>query len=275
MKKFLLSCAISLALAGLVHADVGLVAQAPVITSGHGTVTGDKVNVRSRPDKNSEVVGQLTKGASVEVLDRKGEWLKITLPAHAKCYVAARFIQDGASTGDAVNIRCGPGANFKDVGKLARGEKVEVIETAGEWTQIKPTAHCTGWVAAEFVELAMPTPTPAPIQTTEVVPPPVSQPLIVTAPLPAPAATSSAEIETHYVVKDGYLARAKEANARTPYALMTESVGGRAYIMAYLDAPQMDLARYEGKHVRVLGNQSWKRDERYPVIAVERLDPVW
>jgi hypothetical protein len=45
--------------------------------------------------------------------------------------------------------------------------------------------------------------------------------------------------------------------------------------MAYLDAPQMDLVRYEGKHVRVLGNQTWKRDERYPVIAVERLDPVW
>jgi hypothetical protein len=56
---------------------------------------------------------------------------------------------------------------------------------------------------------------------------------------------------------------------------MTENVGGRQYIMAYLDAPQMNLARYDGKHVRVLGNQRWKSDERYPVIAIERLDMVW
>ncbi len=273
MKKFLLSCAISLAVAGLARADVGLVAQAPVLTSGHGTVKSDKVNIRSRPDKNSEVVGQLAKGDGVEVLDRKGDWLKIALPAHAKCYVASKFIHDGASTGDAVNIRCGPGANFKDVGKLAKGEKVEVVETAGDWTRIKPTAHCAGWVAAEFIEMAAPA--PAPIQTTEVAPPPISQPPVATAPMPAPPATSSPEIETHYVVKDGYLASVQEAGAPARYALMTETVGGRAYIMAYLDAPQMDLVRYEGKHVRVLGNQTWKRDERYPVIAVERLDPVW
>lgn len=275
MKKFLLSCAISLTLAALARADVGLVAQAPVLTTGHGTVTSDKVNIRSRPDKNSEIVGQLAKGDSVEVLDRKGDWLKIALPAHAKCYVASKYIHDGASTGDAVNIRCGPGTNFKDIGKLAKGEKVEVIEASGEWTQIKPTAHCAGWVAAEFVQIAPPAPTPAPIQTTEVMPPPVSQPLVATAPIPAPPLTPSDEIETHYVVKDGYLAGVKDPNAPARYALMTETVGGRSYIIAYLDAPQTDLVRYEGKHVRVLGNQTWKRNERYPVIAVERLDPVW
>ena len=92
MKKFVLLCAISLAVAGSTRADMGLVAQAPVITSGHGTVTKDKVNVRARADKNAEVVAQLAKGDSVEVLDRKGDWLKITLPASAKCYVASKFL---------------------------------------------------------------------------------------------------------------------------------------------------------------------------------------
>ena len=32
---------------------------------------------------------------------------------------------------------------------------------------------------------------------------------------------------------------------------------------------------FEGKHVRVLGNQSWERHQRYPVNAVERIDMVW
>jgi uncharacterized protein YraI len=252
MKKFILLCAISFTAISLAHADKALVvAQAPVITGGHATATKDKVNVRARASK--------------------GDWLRITLPAHAKCYVASKFIKDGAITGDAINVRSGAGTNFKDVGKLAKGEKVEVVEAKGEWTQIKPTAQCTGWVAAEFVEIAVPTPVPAPIQTTEIVTPPVSLPAVVSAPV-KPAAPS-VQVETHYIVKDGYIASVKESPSS--YALMTENVGGRQYIMAYLDAPQMNLARYDGKHVRILGNQRWKSDERYPVIAIERLDMVW
>jgi SH3-like domain-containing protein len=273
MKKFVLSCAISLAVAGLAHADVAVVAQAPAITSGHGTVTKDKVNVRSRADKNAEVITQVNKGDAVEVLDRKGDWLHITLPATAKCYVSTKLVKDGAATADAVNIRCGPGTNFKDVGKLAKGEKVEVVETKGEWMQIKPTDHCTGWITAEFVEIAVPTPLSAPIQTSEIVTPPVSLPP-VDAPPPA-APTPPVEVTTRYVVKDGYLSAVDDVKAPTPYALKTATIGGLNHIIAYLDAPQMKLARYEGKHVRVLGNERWKRDERYPVIAVERLDMVW
>ena len=63
--------------------------------------------------------------------------------------------------------------------------------------------------------------------------------------------------------------------APAAYALMTENIMGREYIMDYLDAPAPSLNRYVGKHVRVLGNQRWKRMERTPVIAVERCEIVW
>ena len=56
---------------------------------------------------------------------------------------------------------------------------------------------------------------------------------------------------------------------------MTENIMRREYIIAYLDAPANSLNQYVGKHVRVLGNQRWKRSERYPVIAVERCEMVW
>jgi SH3-like domain-containing protein len=273
MKKFVLSCAISFATAGLALADVAIVAQAPAVTSGRGTVTKDRVNVRSRADKNSEVVMQVNKGDSLDVLDRQGEWFKIGLPATAKCFVATKFIKDGASTGDAIHIRCGPGTNFKEVGKLAKDEKVEVVEVKGDWTQIKPTGHCTGWIAAEFVEVAVPTPMPAPIQTSEIVTPAVTLPPVATPPPAAPR--SPVAVQTQFVLKDGFVSTRREANAPAPYALMTDNVAGREYIIAYLDAGQTKLARYDGKHVRVFGNQTWKQDERYPVIAVERIDMVW
>jgi SH3-like domain-containing protein len=278
MKKFALLCAISLAIAGGAGADVGtVVAQAPVITGGHGTVTKDRVNVRSRGNKAAEIVAQLHKGDSVEIVEHKGEWLRITLPANAKCYVSAKLVPDGAAAADTVNVRCGPGTNYKDVGKLAKGEKVDIVNHRGDWVEIKPTPQCTGWVAAEMVEMAAPAAAPpAPIPSTEVVTPPVSLPPAVSAPLaPLKPAATEADVHLQYVVKDGYLAAVKENPAPGSYALMTPDVGGRQYIIAYLEAPQMNLERYYGKHVRVLGNQRWKRDERYPVIAVERVDMVW
>jgi hypothetical protein len=119
----------------------------------------------------------------------------------------------------------------------------------------------------------VPTPLPAPIQTSEIVTPPVSLPPVETTPAPAPA--PPVEVTSRYVIKDGYLSSVSDVKAPTPYALMTPTISGLNHIIAYLDAPQMKLARYEGKHVRILGNERWRRDERYPVIAVERLDMVW
>ena len=288
MKKFVLLCAISLAVAGLAplgagqaHADVGnVVAQAPTITSGHGTVTKDKVNVRARGNKTAEIIVQLNKGDSVEIVEHKGDWLRITLPATAKCYVSAKFVKDGVATSDAVNIRCGPGTNYKEVGKLAKGEKVDVVKTEGEWVEIKPTLHCTGWVAAELVEVAAPAAAPAPpapISSTEIVTPPVSLPPAVSAPLaPAKPAGEDAEVHVRYVVKDGVLRAVKDAaNAPGSFELMTEEVGYRQYRIAYLETTEKNLARYEGKLVRVFGNERWRRSDRYPVIAVERIDMIW
>jgi uncharacterized protein YgiM (DUF1202 family) len=271
-----------LACAALVATDSAradsMLAQAapPVSSSGRGTVLKDRVNVRSRADKNSEIVAQVKKGDSFDVLDRKGTWLHIALPSSGKCYVSAKFIREDVSTADAVNVRCGPNANHDIVGKLTKGEKVEVMKAAGEWTQIKPTAHCTGWIAAEFVDVAAPAPAPA-ASAPEVVSPPVSLPAAPVPPAPGiESAKTGDEVHMQYVVKDGILAPVKdETNPPASYELRTEDVGGRSYRMAYLDTTEKNLARYEGKHVRVFGNQRWHKTERYPVISVERIDMVW
>ena len=294
MKKFTVLSLISAGLiAGNVRADSMKVAEAPatapvttpVLTSGAGNVLKDNVNVRARADKTAEILVQLKKGDTVEVKERKGDWLCIVAPAHAKCFVSAKFLKAGVATGDAVNVHGGPSMNFKEIGKLSKGEKVEVVETKGEWTQIKPTGNCVGWVAADLVEILPPTPTPAPIQVIENTPPtPAIAPTVAPTlpPVPVPAASAPVavadtrdEIHIQYVVKDGYLAAVKEPNAPAAYALMTETVLRREYIIAYLDAPANTLSRYEGKHVRILGNQCWKRSERTPVIAVERCEIIW
>ena len=277
-----------------VRADAGPVVQAvavPVAQTGHGTIKGDRCNVRSRPSTSAEVVAQLHKGDSVEVLESKSmgehskpaEWLRIALPATAKCYVNSKLLADGVVNAENLNVRCGPGGNYRDVGKLPKGTRVDVVETKGEWTQIKPTPQCSGWIAGELVDVA-PAVTPsvaAPVLTPsvnmpEVVTPPIAAPVISSAP-PAPSVSIvniDPDVAVAYVVKDGYLYAVTEPNAPATYELRTREVDRLSFRMAYLESPETNLKKYEGKHVRIAGNQRWRKGERYPVIAIERIDIV-
>jgi uncharacterized protein YraI len=285
MKKFTTCCAISLA---------ATLALAEPATS---VLKGNNVNLRARPSRTAELVTQLKKGDEVKVLETKSvvetgktqQWSRITLPATSKCYVLAKFVADGKATGDAVNIRCGPGTNFKEVGKLAKGDKVEIVKAAGEWTQIKPTEKCSGWVASEFLEAA---PLAAPVIVPALAPAPTvaSKPVaIVSAPAQVTitnvvtvTVTPPAEPETlqYYAVHDGIFQTVEpdEKQAEKPLApceLMTPMFERRQHRIAYLEMNIKDLLKYEGKHVRILGNLRWRRGDRYPVIVVERIEPVW
>jgi uncharacterized protein YgiM (DUF1202 family) len=275
------------------RADSGVVIQPVAVTTpqtGRATVKGERSNVRARPSMTAEVIAQLHKGDTVDVLERKSvterdkskDWLRIPVPATAKCYVSAKHVTDGVVNADNLNVRCGPGSNYRDIGKLPKGAKVEVVGTTGEWTQIKPTSECRGWIAAELVNvevaatpLIAPAPTPS-VNTPEVVTPPVQAPVIIATPA-APSVSIvniDPDVAVAYVVKDGYLHAVTEANAPASYELRTPEVDRLSFRIAYLETADTNLKKYEGKHVRVLGNQHWRKGDRYPVIVIERLDIV-
>lgn len=266
---------------------------AGTIWAEQATVQRERSNVRARPIITSEVVAQLHKGDVVEVLEHKTapgkdkpmEWLRIPLPATAKCFVAAKLVSDGVASVDALNVRCGPGTQYRDIGKLAKGERVEVLKTVGEWLEIKPTPNCTGWIAAELVEIQATAPATAPALPP--LPPPaiqaeVTTPPVAVSPQPIPAAPAIQVVDTDpdvrvaYVVKDGVLKAAKDpANTPGSHQLMTPEKNGLQHVICYVNAPQLNLGRYEGKLVRVSGNQRWHKGDRYPLIVAERVDMVW
>lgn len=54
-----------------------------------------------------------------------------------------------------LNVREGPGTNFKQVTRVKPGEAYELVSTNGEktWHQIKLSATQSGWVAAQYVKV--------------------------------------------------------------------------------------------------------------------------
>ncbi|HVM62372.1 MAG TPA: SH3 domain-containing protein [Verrucomicrobiae bacterium] len=289
---FVLSVALACAAWGgvtLTRADSGAIpvaAQtAPAGAASHGTVKGDRSNVRSRPSLHSEVIIQLHKGETVDVLERKTgtehektmDWLRIALPEKAKCYVSAKHVVSGTVEVDDLNVRCGPGASYHDIGKLPKGTKVDVVQSKGEWLQIKPTAECSGWIAAELVDVeAAPAPVVAPppapaANSGEIVTPAVAAPL----PPSVTVVNTEPDVLVSYAVKDGYLESVTESNAPAPYELRTQEEDRLSSRVAYLETPTLDVKKYVGKHVRLVGTQRWHKGDRYPVITVERIDRVW
>jgi N-acetylmuramoyl-L-alanine amidase len=159
-----------------------------------GTVkVNTTLNVRSGPGAQYKVVGSLKNGTKVEVLDKSGSWYKIKYGSITG-YVSGQYLViSGTSTTPAspaptpaptpsgqtgtvkvsstLNVRSGAGTQYKVVGSLKNGTKVEVLGKSGSWYQIK-YGSITGYVSGQYLVVsgtstipASPAPTPEPTPT--------------------------------------------------------------------------------------------------------------
>lgn len=168
------------------------------LVPGPATVAADNVNLRGQAGLLGEVVGQVKKGDTVNVLaeitldkPKAGEpahWAKITLPAGTKVWVNSKFV-DATNKVVAVkklNLRGGPGENFSVLGVVEKGATITELASKGDWTQIETPASAFAFVAATYLQQEAPVSAPN-VPTTPVVAavPPVA-PTPVTVPEPTP-----------------------------------------------------------------------------------------
>jgi uncharacterized protein YgiM (DUF1202 family) len=183
---------------------------------GPAIVVASNVNVRGQAKLNSEVIGRVTKGQQVTVLEEvtlknsgpeePSAWAKIVLPPNINGWIHSEFI-DAATKAvkpRRLNVRSGPGENYSVIGRLERGENVKELRAQGPWIQIEPPTNAYAFVAAQYLKqeaeapatvAAAPTaPTEVPATATTVpeqpaVAPPPTEP-------PAVAAATNATTET-------------------------------------------------------------------------------
>ena len=140
-------------------------------TKKEGKLT-DTVNVRKTPSTDADIVGILTKGTEVEVLEQMNNgWTKIS-HANGPAYVKSDFITilgelqeeateektetvvtQKAKLTDTVNVRKDSSRDADIIGILNKGSEIEVIEQMSNgWTKIN---HPNGiaYVKSDFVEM--------------------------------------------------------------------------------------------------------------------------
>lgn len=145
-------------------------------------------NLRQGPGRDYPIVQKLPNGARLKVIGQNGNWRKITLENGTTGWISKELIAESdALTGipdipapplaessaiapvvsqpvpgflrnphGNINLREGPGKDYKRLAELPSDTQVTVLAENGHWWRIKTQAGVTGWVSRELVERRAP-----------------------------------------------------------------------------------------------------------------------
>jgi len=291
-------CLLRMGLAVLLCSAAPARAQSDALTA---RVLKNNVNLRARALITSEVVGQVSAGAILEVRVVEPEWIEVAPPTNVDLWVHSELVKDGFASSDRIKVRAGPGINYSSVGQLSKNDRVEVRGLKGDWVRIAPPPDSSLWVSREMVDVKDPKPAePAqPSTAAEVVeapfelppPPPVAP--AQAAPTPPPDAPSPPVIakpaektppppdDLDLIPVEGQGGIREFAGTLRFTAYFVRSPGdfrlvgydedGRSHTICYLRGNRAQLRGLLGRDLKVSGRTYWVTGKEHPVVLVERI----
>lgn len=132
------------------------------------SIANNYVNIRKKPNTDSEIVGKLYQGCAATITETKGEWVKI-VSGNAEGYINAEYLAIGFDAEELVDkygtkyavvntetlrVRYEPSVDSKIATLVPQGERLIVTDEQDEWVEISiDDGNITGFVSKEFVEI--------------------------------------------------------------------------------------------------------------------------
>ena len=269
----------------------------PVLALPQGAVLADRVNMRAKPSADAEVVAQVYKGDVVKVRQVAGDWVEIVPPTNVSVWVFAEFVKDGTVMARKLNMRGGPGINYRIVGVLETGSKVTVRMQRGEWLEVAAPESASLWVSREFIKVpeSVPSTNAAPSAAAEVkapasgsaviVPPPAAQVKTETlvAPvakpvMPPPVAEQGLvplEGQGKVIEAEGVLRQSGFFNLRrlSDFCLV-DNQRGRPVTVCYVKGNNAQLTTFVGRRIRIQGREYWLKGGGQYVLIPDQIMPL-
>ena len=114
------------------------------------SVKKDNVNVRSGPGTEFPVAMELFQGYPLKVLDKKGDWLKITDFENDKGWIFSALVVPGNTVivngKKSINMRSKPNTSASIVASVDRGVVLTKVSTQGKWVKVKHSQGTVGWI---------------------------------------------------------------------------------------------------------------------------------
>lgn len=129
----------------------GVLATAPAVAQAQEflSIKGSTVNIRAKPNTQSDIAWELIQGYPVQVIARQDDWLKVKDFEGALGWVhkpltsTEPYFLIKAKT---VNLRAGPGTKHGVVTKLNKYDIVKTLEKKGEWAKVATNDGQQGWL---------------------------------------------------------------------------------------------------------------------------------
>ncbi|MDF2858344.1 MAG: N-acetylmuramoyl-L-alanine amidase [Neobacillus sp.] len=127
-------------------------------------IVNELLNVRNQPSTSSTIVGKLSKGQTITIYSKKGNWLEIQF-ANQKAWISADYVQIGGTnvktdkppsgitgvvTASSLNVRSNYSLNSSIVGKITKGQRFSIIEEDNNWIKIEYQPGKFGWAASWY-----------------------------------------------------------------------------------------------------------------------------
>jgi lysozyme len=124
------------------------------VTELYAVCKASGLNVRSGPSTAYPVVGGLTFGQRVKVLERQNGWARLESPAG---WSSERYLEFQSPNSDmyamctasGLNVRSGPGTGYPVVSWLTYGQRVKVLERQNNWARFDTPA---GWSSEAYLQ---------------------------------------------------------------------------------------------------------------------------
>ncbi len=120
-------------------------------------IRGDRVNIRSQPSLDGEVLVWMKRGETVETQgSSKDGFIRIALPAKVAVWVYGPLVDRASHQVKApeARLRVGPGRNYGELGVLKKGAALTEIRESDGWLQVEPPAGLSAYVGAQFIEVS-------------------------------------------------------------------------------------------------------------------------
>jgi SH3-like domain-containing protein len=128
----------------------------PVLASNMQSIGKERVNVRSKPNVNSEVVFEAFLGYPIHIEKQQNNWVYVTdwknntgwvyKPLVSRTQTALVLVEDA-------NIRKGPSLKRAVVMQASKGEIYKIFDEKGEWVKVGYYLEneVIGWIRQDLV----------------------------------------------------------------------------------------------------------------------------
>ena len=157
MERFFKAAAVLLIVLFLLLASSATPARAD--SEGAATVTASALNLRSEASTSSSILTCLPRGTVVVVTGRSDGWYQVAYNGY-QGYMSSEFLSfsdsadvslgEGTVTGNAVNLRSGPGTDYSILGSRNKGASLTVTGVSGSWYKVDLNGS-DGYIRSDYL----------------------------------------------------------------------------------------------------------------------------